>query len=222
MHIGVELDITLRLAAAAMLGGLVGLERERIHRAAGLRTHILVSVGSALFTLAGIYGFQPGVPGQATVDPSRIAAQIVSGIGFLGAGTIMRHGLSVRGLTTAASLWTVAGIGLACGAGFYFGAAATTAVVLVALVFLRGIERVLGDKYITNVELRMPGETGQMNKVQRVLEQYKVVVKSMELLTEAGLITVRYAFQLPKDLDRTKLIEELTKAGVTELEWEPQ
>jgi putative Mg2+ transporter-C (MgtC) family protein len=126
----------LRIALAAGLGAAVGLERELREHEAGLRTHMLVAVGSALFTLVSAYGFSeffvqtgPVVP----VDPTRIAAQIVTGIGFLGAGAIIRQGMNVRGLTTAATLWAVAAIGLASGAGYYSGAIATTVVVLVAL-----------------------------------------------------------------------------------------
>ena len=105
----------LRLCVAAALGGAIGLERELRERQAGLRTHLLVSVGSALFTLVSAYGFSDFSAAGRSVDPTRIAAQIVTGIGFLGAGAIIRQGLSVRGLTTAATLWLVAAIGMACG-----------------------------------------------------------------------------------------------------------
>ncbi len=128
----------LRLALAAVLGGAVGIERELREHEAGLRTHMLVAVGSALFTLVSAYGFSEFFAAQegnrfVPIDPTRIAAQIVTGIGFLGAGAIIRQGPRVRGLTTAATLWAVAAIGLACGAGYYSGAIATTVVVLVAL-----------------------------------------------------------------------------------------
>jgi putative Mg2+ transporter-C (MgtC) family protein len=130
----------LRIAAAAALGGLVGFERELREREAGLRTHMLVSVGSALFTIVSAYGFHAFLASGASVvraDPTRIAAQIVTGIGFLGAGAIIRQGLSVRGLTTAATLWVVAAIGMATGAGYYSAAVITTGVVLVSLWPLR-------------------------------------------------------------------------------------
>jgi putative Mg2+ transporter-C (MgtC) family protein len=130
----------LRLSLAAILGGLIGVERELREREAGLRTHLLVALGSALFTIVGAYGFHAFLDsGQSVVraDPTRIAAQIVTGIGFLGAGAIIRQGLSVRGLTTAATLWVVAAVGLAAGAGYYSAAVITTAVVLVALWPLR-------------------------------------------------------------------------------------
>ena len=126
-------ELLLRLALAGVLGGLIGLERELREREAGLRTHLLVSLGSALFTIVGAYGFNATI----RTDPTRIAAQIVTGIGFLGAGAIIRQGLSVRGLTTAATLWVVAAVGLATGAGYYSGAVIATALVLVALYPLR-------------------------------------------------------------------------------------
>jgi putative Mg2+ transporter-C (MgtC) family protein len=128
-------DTLLRLAVAALLGGAIGLERELDEKAAGLRTHMLVASGSALFTLVGAYGFS-GFLGHGKVvsyDPSRIAAQIVTGIGFLGAGVIFRQGFTIRGLTTAASLWLVAAIGMAAGAGYWAGAVLATAVGVVSL-----------------------------------------------------------------------------------------
>jgi putative Mg2+ transporter-C (MgtC) family protein len=133
-------EALLRLALAAALGGLIGLERELREQEAGLRTHLLVGVGSALFTIAGAYGFHDFLVSGGNVvrtDPTRIAAQIVTGIGFLGAGAIIRQGLAVRGLTTAATLWVVAAVGLASGAGYYSGALFTTALVLLALYPLR-------------------------------------------------------------------------------------
>ncbi|HEY5660097.1 MAG TPA: MgtC/SapB family protein, partial [Gaiellaceae bacterium] len=125
-------EALLRLALAGALGGLIGLERELREREAGLRTHLLVAVGSALFTIVSAYGFV-----TIRTDPTRIAAQIVTGIGFLGAGAIIRQGSSIRGLTTAATLWVVAAVGLAAGAGYYSAALITTAIVLFALWPLR-------------------------------------------------------------------------------------
>jgi putative Mg2+ transporter-C (MgtC) family protein len=131
-------EVLLRLFVAAALGGAIGVERELRERQAGLRTHLVVSVGAALFTLVSAYGFQDVLSqGRVIVDPTRIAAQVVSGIGFLGAGAIIRQGLSVRGLTTAASLWLVAAIGMAAGAGFWTGAVIATAGALLTLGPLR-------------------------------------------------------------------------------------
>jgi putative Mg2+ transporter-C (MgtC) family protein len=127
-------EVLLRLFVAAALGGAIGLERELRERQAGLRTHLVVSVGAALFTLVSAYGFANF---DGKVDPTRIAAQIVSGIGFLGAGAIIRQGLSVRGLTTAASLWLVAAIGMAAGAGYWEGALIATLGALLTLGPLR-------------------------------------------------------------------------------------
>ncbi len=135
-------EVLLRIFVAAALGGAIGVERELRERQAGLRTHLVVSVGAALFTLVSAYGFA-GFGGK--VDPTRIAAQIVSGIGFLGAGAIIRQGLSVRGLTTAASLWLVAAIGMASGAGYWDGALIATLGALLTLGPLRVVSfRILG------------------------------------------------------------------------------
>jgi putative Mg2+ transporter-C (MgtC) family protein len=138
-------EIILRLAAAAVLGGIVGLERERLEWVAGLRTHMLVCLGAALVMIVSAFGFADilGTP-QVALDPSRIAAQVVSGIGFLGAGTILFLRQEViRGLTTAASLWTVAAIGLAVGSGLYLAAICTTGLVVVILALVKPLEVLL-------------------------------------------------------------------------------
>jgi putative Mg2+ transporter-C (MgtC) family protein len=132
----------VRLVVAGALGAAIGFEREYREQEAGLRTHMLVAMGAALFTIVSAYGFHDVLDGSGPnvlirLDPSRIAAQIVSGIGFLGAGAIIRNGLTVRGLTTAASLWLVAAIGMAAGASFYSGAIVATALTLFALWPLR-------------------------------------------------------------------------------------
>jgi putative Mg2+ transporter-C (MgtC) family protein len=138
-------ELILRVLAAAALGGLVGFEREFSDQPAGFRTHILVSLGSALFTIAGAYGFGAFLDSERDInlDPTRVAAQIVTGIGFLGAGAILRQGLNVRGLTTAAALWVTAAIGMAVGFGYWQAAVATAIVVVAALYGLKRIERVL-------------------------------------------------------------------------------
>ncbi|MCR8658565.1 MgtC/SapB family protein [Paenibacillus endoradicis] len=136
-----EIDLTLRVLIAAALGGLVGFEREWSNHAAGLRTHILVCIGSAVIMLLSIYGFNQFVnEASVRMDPARLAAQVISGIGFLGAGAIMRDGSKVSGLTTAASIWVVAAIGLCVGAGFLFTAVLTTVIVLISLFVLNKLE----------------------------------------------------------------------------------
>jgi putative Mg2+ transporter-C (MgtC) family protein len=140
-HIGWP-GVLLRLFVAGVLGGAIGVERELRERQAGLRTHLVVCVGAALFTLVGAYAFT-----GPNTDPSRIAAQIVTGIGFLGAGAIIRQGLSVRGLTTAATLWLVAAIGMAAGAGYWDGALIATIGALLTLGPLRVIAYRILRKY---------------------------------------------------------------------------
>ncbi|HWV73988.1 MAG TPA: MgtC/SapB family protein [Pseudosphingobacterium sp.] len=142
-------EIILRLILAAILGAIVGLERERKNWTAGMRTHMMVCLGSSLMMMVSSFGFADVLnTDHVTLDPSRIAAQVVSGIGFLGAGTIilLRQGI-VRGLTTASGLWTVAGVGLACGGGMYFAASITTAFALVILWALQPIEKRLVQRY---------------------------------------------------------------------------
>jgi len=143
-------DALLRLAVAAGLGAAIGIEREVREREAGIRTHLLVSLGAGLFTVVSAYGFHEFLSSGVNViraDPTRIAAQIVTGIGFLGAGAIIREGISVRGLTTAASLWVVAAIGMAAGAGYYWPAVAATAITLFALWPLRALAWLVLERF---------------------------------------------------------------------------
>ena len=163
-------EVLGRLALAAALGAAIGFERELREREAGLRTHLLVCLGSALFTIVSAYGFREFLTsGDAVVraDPTRIAAQIVTGIGFLGAGAIIRQGLSVRGLTTAATLWVAAGIGMAAGAGYYSGAVIATVLTLVALGPLRLLaypvfERMRPEERSVVVQLRHGTRAAQL------------------------------------------------------------
>jgi putative Mg2+ transporter-C (MgtC) family protein len=179
-------EVLLRVILAGVFGGAIGAEREIREREAGLRTHMLVSIGAALFTLVSAYGFSDFHFSNAsgiTYDPTRIAAQVVTGIGFLGAGAIIRQGLSVRGLTTAASLWVVAAIGIATGAGYYSAAFITTVVVLVSLWPLRIIayrlfERVRPGELRLEVELQ---PTQSPSILLDPLEKRGVVVRSFEV-----------------------------------------
>lgn len=135
IDLAVQLDISIRLLVASVLGAAIGLEREIHAHPAGMRTHLLVSLGSGAFTVLSIFFFetQAAPNGSLPTDPSRIAAQIVSGIGFLGAGAILKYGTSVRGLTTAASLWATAAVGMAAGAGAWVVAIATTVLIVLSL-----------------------------------------------------------------------------------------
>lgn len=136
-------DTLARLLLAAVLGSLIGFERERLLWAAGIRTHMLVCVGACLFMIVSAYGFADSLASQHVVlDPSRVAAQVVSGIGFLGAGAILARGEIVKGLTTAASIWTVAAIGLAVGGGLFFAAGISTAIIIVILAGVKPLEEI--------------------------------------------------------------------------------
>jgi putative Mg2+ transporter-C (MgtC) family protein len=138
MPTSLDLDLAVRLLVAAILGAAIGLEREARGHEAGMRTHLLVAEGAALFTVLSIYGFGP-IDGSGAPDPSRVAAQVVSGVGFLGAGAIVKFGINVRGLTTAASLWAVAAVGMAAGAAAYVTAVTATAIVLLSLGPLKAV-----------------------------------------------------------------------------------
>src|SRR5262245_42521092 len=179
-------EALLRIVVAAALGGAVGIERELRDHDAGFRTHMLVAIGSALFTIISAYAFRDFLVGGGAVvraDPTRIAAQIVTGIGFLGAGAIIRQGLSVRGLTTAASLWVVAAIGMAAGAGYYSGALVTTVVVLVSLWPLRIAARRIFER-IRPGELRLEVELRASESPSVLLpplEQRGVSVQAFEV-----------------------------------------
>ena len=135
-----NIQIIIRLVLSIILSSLIGLERELRHKAAGLRTHVLVGLSSCLLMLVSIY-VAKGPEGEFLFDPGRIAVGVVTGIGFLGAGTIIRFGVSVKGLTTAASLWAVAALGLAIGCGFYVGGCATAALIVISLLMLSHFEK---------------------------------------------------------------------------------
>ncbi|OGX41129.1 MAG: hypothetical protein A2984_02170 [Omnitrophica WOR_2 bacterium RIFCSPLOWO2_01_FULL_41_12] len=140
-----DTQIFLRLSLSVIFSGLIGLERQMYRRTAGLRTHILVCLGACLIMLTSLYVFDI-YKNEVPLDPSRIAAGVITGIGFLCAGTIIRERESIRGLTTAASLWVVAGIGLAVGCGFYSAAMYTTVLSLIVLLFLRYAEKMLFEE----------------------------------------------------------------------------
>lgn len=215
----------LRLSLAAVLGGAIGIERELREREAGLRTHMLVAVGSALFTIVSAYGFHAFLTsGQSVVraDPTRIAAQIVTGIGFLGAGAIIRQGLSVRGLTTAATLWVVAALGLAAGAGYYSAAVITTAIVLIALYPLRiaayaVVRRFRPEDGRLLVELpagESPG--GVIDEVERAGAR----VESIEISQEGDRRRLELDVSLPRGLGAPALVTRIADVDrVAEVRW---
>jgi putative Mg2+ transporter-C (MgtC) family protein len=145
------IDMTVKILVIIILAGIVGLDRELRHKPAGTKTHILVGLGSTVFTIMSIWFYQE-FQGRAQVDPSRIAAQIVTGIGFLGAGTIIQFGGSVIGLTTAASLWSVAAIGIAVGTGNYFLAAITTGAMVLIFSLINRFTDMLENKVVPRIK----------------------------------------------------------------------
>src|SRR4051812_10996008 len=172
-----QLDLAVRMFVAAVLGAAIGLEREIHEHPAGMRTHLLVALGSAIFTVLSIFGFEGVGRGNvaASVDPTRIAAQIVSGIGFLGAGAILKYGTSIRGLTTAASLWTAAAIGMAAGAGEWVIAAVGTFIVVFSLWPLNALVARLHKPGAKLVRLRLEvGRLEALGDVSRLLSDRRV------------------------------------------------
>ncbi len=209
------LEIALRLLAAAALCGAIGLEREMRERAAGLRTHMLVGVGSALFTLVSAYAWADFTfEGSVTFDPTRIAAQIVTGIGFLGAGVIIRQGLSVRGVTTAAGLWVVAGIGMACGAGYFAAALIATAIVLLGLGPVRWLEAapVVRSLRRQSSVLQVDVEPGAaVGPVVDAIETRKVTIQRVELRREDDVRRIRLEVELPGDVPTSQIVDTLSR-----------
>lgn len=177
-----EGEIVLRLLLAALLGACVGLERELRNQPAGLRTHIILALGATLAMCISInlaMEFRPYAPNG---DPARLAAQVISGIGFLGAGAILRYGTSVRGLTTATSLWTIAIVGLGVGAGHYFSAIATSILLLVALIVLDEIEkRFTQGSTIKLVSLKALDRPQLVDELKRELTEHDIEVKSINV-----------------------------------------
>ena len=176
-QISLAVRTLIRLFAAAVLGGVIGYERQSSHRPAGLRTHMLVAVGAALVMCTGAY-IEMASPGSS--DPARLGAQVISGIGFLGAGTILREGFSVKGLTTAASLWAVSCVGLAVGIGFFPGAVIATAVMYLTLHALNKMVKRFSK--IRTIYIGVRDEYSVSEKVAEILRNCGAKVRSLEIM----------------------------------------
>ncbi len=177
--------ILIRIGLAILCGAVLGLERERLERAAGLRTHALVAVSSSLLMIVSTYGFADvlGVS-QVSFDPSRVAAQVVSGIGFLGAGVIIFRKNTISGLTTAASVWSAAAVGLACGGGLFWAAAIVTVAILAIQIVLRFIEhRFFAHHQPSTLSVRVKHAPGQVAAVERVVLESGVPLRGLRLRT---------------------------------------
>ncbi len=221
-------QLIIRLFLAAVLGGLVGYEREIHGRPAGLRTHILVCLGSALIMTVSVYGFIDDSFSSLSPDPARIAAQVVSGIGFIGAGTILRQGANIRGLTTAASLWVVAAVGLAVGIGYYLGAIITTSFVLLSLYVLAGVERSVVRKAsqvdLVILALDKPGLLGNVGSVlgERGVNITKIDMRAKEYQEayQSETVSIELFLGIPPGTKTDRLMEEIMgQKGILEVTW---
>jgi putative Mg2+ transporter-C (MgtC) family protein len=222
-------EIALRLGLAVLFGGLVGFERESHNRPAGFRTHILVCAGSALIMMVSAYGFSGEFGDKFAVDPSRIAAQVVTGIGFLGAGTILQQRGSIRGLTTAASIWVVSGIGLATGIGFYAGAAMATFLVLISLLLLGRIDRaILAQRRLKRLVVRAVDQPGVIASISGVLGELNINIRQIDLKTmeyqadiRSEVATMEFLLVVPLNLDSAQLFRRLAcQAGILWISWQ--
>jgi putative Mg2+ transporter-C (MgtC) family protein len=208
---------------SAILSGIVGFEREFHGRAAGFRTHILLCVGSTLIMLTSIHIFDV-YSGRVPIDPARLAAGVVTGIGFMGAGTIMRYKASVRGLTTATSLWVVAGIGLAVGSGLYFGAITTTLIAVIALMFFSRLEHVMIRKnWYKTIIIETEDGLEQLKRIRETLSEYGSEIHDLEAdRSKDGLhIILRFNLKLTTSQHDTQLIEDVAHLkGIKSVKWE--
>lgn len=208
-----EIDILIKLLLAAIAGGLVGLEREKHGRPAGLRTNILVSLGAcAMMIISEAFYLKYGMldtESAVRFDPSRVAAQIVTGIGFLGAGVILKEGISVRGLTTAASLWVVASLGMAFGMGYFTLGAITTVLVLVSLVFLKKLDPMLKkDRYLT-LTVTAVKRLELQDELQQICDAHKLTVS--DLSSNVDLVNDEIFFQMVITQQQQRIGRELTR-----------
>lgn len=220
-----EWTIIFRLVLAAVLSGIVGFEREFHGRAAGFRTHILLCVGSTLIMLSSMHIFDVYY-GKGVFDPARLAAGVVTGVGFLGAGTIMRNRGSVRGLTTAASLWVVTGIGLAVGVGMYPGAIVTTGIAVITLMFFGRLEHVMirKDWYKTLIVETKDG-MDQLKGMREILGEYAAEINDFEVdrSKDGAHVSLKIGLKLTTSRYDERLIEDIGRMeGVKSVKWEAE
>lgn len=211
-------EVSFKLIVACVLCGLIGLEREYRQKAAGFRTHLLVGLGSTMFTLLSVHGF-------GASDPSRVAAQIVSGIGFIGGGAILRHGLTVRGLTTASTLWLVASIGMAVAVGWYEPGLVATAMALLTLILLSNLERVLPSfPRPIQVQLRLAIAPADQATVRTLMQENGWTLRRGQL-ERVNPDTVRMSYLIRRSAGTEGDLDQLISAlqalpGLKEISWE--
>lgn len=195
----IEWEMAVQLLLSCVLGGFIGYEREAHRKSAGLRTHILVSIGSCLIMILSIKIYA-SVQGLTNADPTRMAAQVVSGIGFLGAGSILKDGPSITGLTTAASLWVVSGVGLAIGSGYYMGAFMTTGLVFMTLTILSRLEnkeyKSLASLFITTTDV--PGQIGEIGSL---LGTYDIHIRDIKIEEKKDVLVIVLRIFMPSSVN---------------------
>jgi putative Mg2+ transporter-C (MgtC) family protein len=215
--------IIFRLVLAAILSGIIGFEREFHGRAAGFRTHILLCVGSTLVMLTSMHIFDV-YSSRAAVDPARIAAGVITGIGFLGAGAIMHSKSSIRGLTTAASLWVVAGIGLAVGSGLYLGAVVTTILTIVALLIFSRLEYVMIRKdWYRTIVIETKDGMDQLKAIREVLTEYKTEITDFEVdkASDGTSVVLKLGIKFYETRFADQIIEDIGRlGGVKNVKWQ--
>ena len=213
-----DLELLGRLLLAAVLGGAIGAERELNDQAAGLRTHMLLTIGACLFTLISAYGFGGGIG----TDPSRLAAQIVTGIGFLGGGAIVRHGLTVKGLTTAASIWATASVGVAVGAGSYVLGIGGAVLVVGTLFGLRRVSNVLQRWGVSREEFALVTVPGfDVRRIVELVEGERVDLRGLEHHEDEDGDRVVLLVKLRPRYRPEQLLLALRRVeGVLQVEWE--
>jgi len=210
----VELDIVVKLLLAALAGGLVGLEREKHGRPAGLRTNLLVAVGSCVMVIISeaYYIKYAGYNAESAlrIDPARVAAQIVTGIGFLGAGVILKEGATVRGLTTAAGLWAVSGLGMAFGMGFYSLGGIATILVLVSLSLLKRLDPFIKKDRFLTLTVTADNREGLLGELQDIFASRNLLVS--DLGSNLDLVENELFYQMVITQQQQRVGHELTNA----------
>lgn len=206
-----SVQVILKLIVALLLGGAIGYEREHLSRPAGLRTHAIVCIGATLIQIVSI-GFQSRNQGLGSYDPFRLGAQVISGIGFLGAGTIIKEGVSVKGLTTAASIWTVACIGLAVGSGLYGEAVFTAIFLMIALKGLKQVENLLlNNKKAILLEIVAQNTEEKLEEISGVLEQISVSILSISVdYSNAQFLQIGFLLGCGKTATMPDILRELS------------
>ena len=216
-----DVVVIQRLLLTSLLAGCVGFERERHGRAAGLRTHILVGLGACLAMQTAEY-LMRSLAGTVAIDPTQMGSQVISGIGFLGAGTILRFRASVRGLTTAASLWAAAGIGLAVGAGFLIPAGAATLIVLVALFGLGRVEPLIRKDWYRVLVVETRGSGEDLARLRRLLADFDIQIRDFEIgrteRQDVSRVELNVKLPSPRDEDRI-LADVLRLEGMQRAHW---